>query len=91
MKDPNDLETIRNTLLCDSIEDCVICLDESNTDEDEHISEVEDDSESELIAASNSEDEDYDDRSTVVYIIHLKKNRNIIDSWKWQKKSIQEN
>ncbi|GFU42525.1 hypothetical protein NPIL_195571, partial [Nephila pilipes] len=39
MKNPIDLETIRNMLLCDSDEDEDIVLDESDTDEVEHISE----------------------------------------------------
>ncbi|GFS68997.1 hypothetical protein NPIL_398511 [Nephila pilipes] len=37
-------------------------------------------------AASNSEDDEDEDNSfTDAYKAHLKKNRNIIESWKWQK------
>ncbi|GFS73954.1 hypothetical protein NPIL_555721 [Nephila pilipes] len=38
-----------------------------------------------MSAASNSEDEDDDYRSTDAYIARLRKSRNIIDSWKWHK------
>ncbi|GFU13047.1 hypothetical protein NPIL_188761 [Nephila pilipes] len=38
-----------------------------------------------MSATSNPEDENNDDRSTDAYIAHLKKNRNIIETWKWQK------
>ncbi|GFT64276.1 hypothetical protein NPIL_39851 [Nephila pilipes] len=41
-----------------------IVLDNSDTNEGEHILEREDDSESKLSAASNSEDEDNDDGTT---------------------------
>ncbi|GFT75491.1 hypothetical protein NPIL_274771 [Nephila pilipes] len=46
-KDPNGIETIRNILLCHSDEQEDIVLDENDTDEEEHISGREDDSESE--------------------------------------------
>ncbi|GFT09216.1 hypothetical protein NPIL_619691 [Nephila pilipes] len=60
----------------DDEEDTV--LDESDTDEEEHILEK-DYSKSKLGSASNSEDEGIDDRSTYSKIVHLKKNRNIIE------------
>ncbi|GFT14126.1 hypothetical protein NPIL_88201 [Nephila pilipes] len=41
-------------------------------------------------AANNSEDEDHDERSTDAYIVRLKKYRNIIESWKWQKNLFKE-
>ncbi|GFS71353.1 hypothetical protein NPIL_127031 [Nephila pilipes] len=47
MKNPIDLDIIRNMLLCDNNEEEDIVLDESDTDEEENISEREDDSESE--------------------------------------------
>ncbi|GFS75852.1 hypothetical protein NPIL_594451 [Nephila pilipes] len=47
MKDYNDHETIKNMFLCDSEDDEDIGLDESDTDENEHISEREENSESE--------------------------------------------
>ncbi|GFU42775.1 hypothetical protein NPIL_472191 [Nephila pilipes] len=46
-RNPIDLETISNMLLCDSDEEEDIVLDESDTDEEEHISEREEDSEPE--------------------------------------------
>ncbi|GFS54619.1 hypothetical protein NPIL_323381 [Nephila pilipes] len=47
MKNPNDLETITNIHSYDSDDDEDIALDESDTDDKEHISEREGDSESE--------------------------------------------
>ncbi|GFT56356.1 hypothetical protein NPIL_164261 [Nephila pilipes] len=47
MKNPNDFETIRNMLSCDSDDDDDIVLDEIDIEEEEHISEREEDSESE--------------------------------------------
>ena len=38
MKDPNDPQTIKKLVLCDSDDDEDIVLDESDTDEKEHIS-----------------------------------------------------
>ncbi|GFT53755.1 hypothetical protein NPIL_98531 [Nephila pilipes] len=47
MKNPNNLEILRNFLLCDINDDEDIVLDESDAYEEEHISEREDDLESE--------------------------------------------
>ncbi|GFT51572.1 hypothetical protein NPIL_606751 [Nephila pilipes] len=76
-----------NTNVCDDDEDIVLV--ESDIDEEVHISEREDDSESELSAASNSQDKGNDNRSTNTYVVNLKKNRNITESKKWHKNSIQ--
>ncbi|GFT00150.1 hypothetical protein NPIL_70821 [Nephila pilipes] len=65
-----------------------LVLEESGTGEEEHISGGQHDSESEMSVASNSEDEDNVNRSTDDYMDHLKKNINIIESWKWKKKPI---
>ncbi|GFS77662.1 hypothetical protein NPIL_501571 [Nephila pilipes] len=46
-RDPKDLETIINIFLCESDDDEAIVLDESDTDEEEHISIREDDLETE--------------------------------------------
>ncbi|GFU05035.1 hypothetical protein NPIL_476211 [Nephila pilipes] len=72
MKDPNDLETIRIMYFFDSDDDEDTDLNDCDTDEEDHSLEKEGESESELSTASNSE-EDKDDRSTDVYIAHLKK------------------
>ncbi|GFT58491.1 hypothetical protein NPIL_266221, partial [Nephila pilipes] len=53
VKDHNDVDTIKNMFLCDSDDDEDIALDESDTNEEEHILEREDDSESELSAGNN--------------------------------------
>jgi hypothetical protein len=59
MNNPNDFEAIGNMLLCDSDDyEEDIVLSESDTDEEEHVSEREGDSESKLSVASDSENED---------------------------------
>ncbi|GFU47410.1 hypothetical protein NPIL_82521 [Nephila pilipes] len=58
MKDPNDLETKINMLLCDSDDEEDILSNESDRDEEEHFSEREVDSESEMSATSNFKVED---------------------------------
>ena len=80
MSDPNDLETIRKLLLCDSDDDDDIALDldESDTEEEEHVSERETDSESEVSGESSSEDKDNDSSPIDAYVAHLKKNNKKI-------------
>ncbi|GFU35159.1 hypothetical protein NPIL_375171 [Nephila pilipes] len=73
MKNPKDLETTKNMLLCVSDEEEDIILDE-----EERICKREDYS-VRMSATIISEDEDSDDRYAYAYIVHLRKDRNIID------------
>ncbi|GFT55577.1 hypothetical protein NPIL_527721 [Nephila pilipes] len=80
MKNTNDLETIRNMLLCNSDYD----EDTGDIEEEEHISERKDDSESEGVHQAIQ-------KMKIMKIglqmpkYHTLKNRNIIESWKWRK------
>lgn len=71
MNNPNDLETMRNVLLCDNDDDEDILLDVSETDEEEHVSGREGDSGSEMSAANDSKDPDNNNNSTRTYIAYL--------------------
>lgn len=87
LKNPLDVEAVLKAVMCDTDDegDKDKCFsEESDTDQEEHISERDENSDTELSAQSSSEDDESEtDQSTFQAVQN--KNKKIINVWTWQK------